>query len=93
VDPELIEQPSSGVHDSHVVRPSRHRERVGRERVEDRPRSNVVGIKRNGRVYPAQRFPQRLGAALFGHRPAREILNEAMHAKARRAAIAIDARR
>jgi hypothetical protein len=78
---EIAEQPGRRLGNLRHVRMARDRERVRRERIEDRPASHVVGIADERRVHPFQRLAHSLLAALRGHRAIREILHEAMHDK------------
>ena len=50
---ELIEQPRGRLGDPRLVRAARDRERVRRERIEDRPSSHVIRIDRERRVDPS----------------------------------------
>ena len=76
--PSCIEQPSGRLRDPRLVRPPRDRERVRRERVEDRPASHVLRVADERVIDPPQRLPQRLAAPLLRHRPPGEILHQAM---------------
>ena len=58
-----------------------------RERIENWPVPHVSAIADKGRVDPFQRLAQSLRPALLAHRAAGEILHEAMHDEARRAAV------
>ena len=76
---EPIEKPRRRLGDCRLVRVLRNRERVRRERIENRPASHVLRIANERRVHPPQRLPQRLAAPRFAHAPPREILHQSMH--------------
>ena len=78
----MIEQPSGRLGNLPLVRPPRHRQRVRRERVEDRPALHIVGFADERIVHPVQRLPQRFASPLFRHRSPREILHQAVHDEA-----------
>src|ERR1700722_5247792 len=86
---KLVKYSPSRLGDVSLVRCTRDRERVWRERVEGWPVPYVAGIADERRVDPFQRFAQDLRAALVAHRAAGEILDEAMHGESRLAAVLI----